>query len=155
MKKLLFLISILLSIAIIGCVTTSSNTKNSGKSKTQEKNVSQDTTVLAASLDTTSPGSITIKWRTESELDNYGFNLYRSLSKKGPWEKVNETIVPGHGTTSVPSDYRYVDTGVKKNTVYYYQLEEVDYAGNSKRLPYTISGKDTKPVEKEKEETGK
>jgi hypothetical protein len=103
----------------------------------------------APSSDTTSPGSITLKWRTESEQDNYGFYLYRSLSDKGPWEKVNDKIVPGHGTTSEPHDYSYVDKGIRKNTRYYYQLEYIDLAGNAERKPYTIKGMDTKPVKKD------
>lgn len=108
------------------------------------------TTLNSLPPDTTSPGSITLKWRTESEQDNYGFNLYRSLSEKGPWEKVNDKIIPGHGTTSEPHNYSYVDNGIRKNTRYYYQIEFIDLAGNPERKPFTIKGMDTKPVKKDK-----
>ncbi len=111
--------------------------------------LSKETTSNFSSHDTTSPGSITLKWRTESEQNNYGFNLYRSLSDKGPWEKVNDKIVPGHGTTSEPHDYSCIDKRVRKNTRYYYQIEYIDLAGNADRKPYTISGMDTKPVKKD------
>ena len=110
-------------------------------------------TTTAQAVDTTQSGTITLKWKTESEMDNYGFNLYRSLSKDGPWEKVNEVVVPGHGTTSEAHDYRFVDKGIKKNTQYYYKLEEIDLSGSAKQLAI-IKGKDTKPVvPKDKKET--
>ena len=141
---LLIIIMILGTLSWMGCKTSDTIREKPMVSNSQ----AEDT----QSLDTTSPGSITLKWRTESEEDNYGFNLYRSLSKEGPWEKVNEQVVPGHGTTSEPHDYRYVDENILKNTRYYYQLEEIDMSGNPKRLPHTITGMDNKPVKKEEED---
>jgi hypothetical protein len=125
---------------------------------TTQSVLANPTTIVAGSttaqaVDTTLSGTITLKWKTESEMDNYGFNLYRSLTKDGPWEKVNEVVVPGHGTTSEPHDYRLVDKGVKKNIQYYYKLEEIDLSGSPKQLAI-IKGKDTKPVtSKDKKDT--
>jgi hypothetical protein len=128
-----------------GCCTLQSSVKVTSPTREhQNTNTISSSTSSNQSVDTTSPGSITLKWRTESEQENYGFYLYRGLSKDGPWIKVNENIIPGHGTTSEPHDYRYVDNGVRKNTTYYYQLEEVDFKGNASRKPYTIKGIDTK-----------
>ena len=149
---------IMILVGISGCVTTKSETKTKSAPVSKSTKsagtqaVSTTTTTATQSLDTTSPGTITLKWRTESEQENYGFNLFRGLSKDGPWERVNDKIITGHGTTSEPHDYRYVDKGVKKNTTYYYQLEEVDLAGNASRKPYTIKGIDNKPVTKESPE---
>lgn len=142
----LLLIFINLIFIIIGCTTTVKRAEPimDGK-KTPE--VLQKSVYPTYALDTVSMGTIRLRWRTESEIENFGFNLYRSLSPDGPWEKVNAKIIPGHGTTSEPKEYRYVDTGVRKNTLYYYQLEEIDLAGNAKRLPHIIRGKDTTPVE--------
>ncbi len=110
--------------------------------------LSQETTNIAIFAgDTTLPGKITLKWKTESEQDNYGFDLYRSTSPTGPWTKITPSPVPGHGTTSDPHEYRFVDEGVFKFIQYYYQLEEIDLSGNGKRLPYTIKGMDKKVPE--------
>lgn len=158
-----FLVGILLS----GCVTPSKTLQREKdslpevKSQPQvpmENTRSQETTALKSapsqdttlvSGDTTVQGSITLKWKTESEQENYGFNIYRSLSKEGPWVKITDQVVPGHGTTSEPHEYRFVDNGIFKFTQYYYQLEEIDLSGNAKRLPYTIRGMDKKPLQLE------
>lgn len=159
---ILFTILLLTGCMLAGCVTLSKNTllpANQASTvkpdtkvpapETQKQDtlsspttVALDTTVISG--DTTLKGTITLKWRTESEQENYGFNIYRSLSKDGPWEKVNPEVVPGHGTTSEPHEYKFVDTHIFKFTQYYYQLEEIDLSGNTKRLPYTIKGMDKK-----------
>jgi hypothetical protein len=166
-KHTLFLIGsvniiILAGLLLAGCATTSTNvphkelqtsTAKPDTNVTAPETKSQDTSLPPSAIatdtavisgDTTLKGSITLKWRTESEQENYGFNIYRSLSKDGPWEKINPEVVPGHGTTSEPHEYKYPDTNIFKFTQYYYQLEEIDLSGNAKRLPYTIKGMDKK-----------
>ena len=142
----LYLMTGILSCSLwVGCSSLRKDVKVPVHSAQSVKpDTASNSTTTNHALDTTSPGSITLKWRTESEQENYGFYLYRGLSKDGPWEKVNNTVIPGHGTTSEPHDYRFVDNGVRKNTTYYYQLEEVDFKGNASRKPYTIKGIDTK-----------
>lgn len=85
-----------------------------------------------------SKGAITLIWRTESELDNYGFNIYRSDSEDGPFEKINKEIIPGHGTTNEPHEYKYVDTDCIVGKKYYYYLEEVDLKGYKKKISPVI-----------------
>ncbi|MCX7918695.1 MAG: hypothetical protein N3A72_03605 [bacterium] len=99
--------------------------------------VSETTTTVAQ--DSAKKGVITLRWRTESEQDNYGFNVYRAESKDGPFEKINPTIIRGHGTTSEPHDYVYVDKEVYKGKTYYYYLMDVDFSGNTKKFTPTIS----------------
>ena len=46
-------------------------------------------------------GEVVIRWVTQSELNNAGFNILRSETKSGDFTVVNvKGIVPGHGTTS-------------------------------------------------------
>lgn len=54
-------------------------------------------------------GAVQITWRTESELNNLGFNLYRSSSETEGFVRVNEELIEGQGTTSSAHDYSYVD----------------------------------------------
>ena len=39
--------------------------------------------------------AIIIKWATESEIDNAGFNLYRSGSEYGSYTKINDALYTG------------------------------------------------------------
>ena len=79
-------------------------------------------------------GRPTLYWTTESETNNMGWNLYRSISQNmGQGILVNAGgLIPGQGTTSEPTDYIYTDhNGVTENSIYYYWLESVDYGGET------------------------
>ena len=72
---------------------------------------------------------VVLKWTTESEVDNAGFYIYRSKTKEGEFKVVNPTMIQGAGTTGERNTYTWTDTTAKPNTVYYYQIEDVSYAG--------------------------
>ena len=73
--------------------------------------------------------SITLMWRTESELHNLGFLLFRGLEPVGPFDLVNSEIIIGAGTSNVPHDYKYVDKNVDATKTYWYLLEDIDFTG--------------------------
>ncbi len=77
---------------------------------------------------------VILNWTTESELDNAGFYIYRSETKDGEFQVVNPTMIEGNGTTGERTEYKWMDTTVQANTVYYYQIEDVSHAGVRKRL---------------------
>ena len=74
-------------------------------------------------------GSVVISWVTESEVDNAGFNVLRSEKPQGPFNKVNPQLVQGAGTTGERNKYVWTDNTAKLNVEYYYQIEDVSYAG--------------------------
>ena len=83
-------------------------------------------------------GHVEIQWITESELNNAGFNILRSETKRGEFTVVNRKgIVPGHGTTSEKHVYTFTDTTAKPNLVYYYQIEDVSLDGERTTLATT------------------
>ncbi len=83
-------------------------------------------------------GEVVIRWITQSELNNAGFNILRAKSKTGEFTVVNvKGIVPGHGTTSEKHVYTWTDTTAKPNVVYYYQIEDVSLNGNRTTLTTT------------------
>ena len=83
-------------------------------------------------------GAVVIRWITESELNNAGFNILRSETKNGEFKVVNtKGIIPGHGTTSEKHVYTWTDTSAKPNVVYYYQIEDVSLDGNRTTLRTT------------------
>jgi hypothetical protein len=102
---------------------------------------------------------IVIQWQTVSELDNLGFNLYRSTSTslpelggteggliqlyrstsaslpelggtEGGLIQLNSTLIPSQAPGSGQGQaYDWVDNSVQAGTTYYYWLEDVDVNG--------------------------
>ncbi len=92
-------------------------------------------------------GEVVIRWTTESELDNAGFNILRSNNRNGEYKQINTALIQGAGTTGERNTYKWIDTAVKPGIVYYYQIEDVSFAGEHKvlttaRLKGLISAKD-------------
>jgi hypothetical protein len=71
-------------------------------------------------------GSVTLEWRTGSELNNLGFHLYRGLSVDGPWTRLTSSLIPGLGSSPLGQAYSWLDSGLVNGTTYYYRLEDVD-----------------------------
>ncbi len=82
-------------------------------------------------------GKVIIRWTTESELDNAGFNILRSNRHNGGFKQVNDKLIQGKGTTAERSIYRWVDVSAKPGLVYYYQIEDVSFAGERSTLTTT------------------
>ncbi|MDE0013665.1 MAG: lamin tail domain-containing protein [Candidatus Poribacteria bacterium] len=75
-------------------------------------------------------GEVLIKWRTESELNNAGFNILRSEKRNGDFTVINvKGIIPGQGTSSEMHTYSYTDTTAKPDVIYYYRIEDVSFDG--------------------------
>jgi hypothetical protein len=79
---------------------------------------------------------VTLKWRTDSEINNLGFDVYRGESLDGTFTKVNQTHIPGAGTDGTPHSYRFSDESVEVGTTYYYYLEDISYNGERTRSNY-------------------
>jgi hypothetical protein len=84
---------------------------------------------LAAPLVEEPPLSNTLRWSTASEVDNFGFDVYRGPSEEGPFERLTADPIPGAGTTDTPSQYSYVDSGIEPDTTYYYYVESISLQG--------------------------
>ena len=82
-------------------------------------------------------GEVVIRWTTESELDNAGFNILRSDTWNGEYKQVNAEMIQGHGTTGERHTYKWVDESAKPGVVYYYQIEDVSFAGERQTLQTT------------------
>jgi len=86
---------------------------------------------------TLADGKVTIRWTTESELDNAGFNILRSETRNGEFKQVNTDLIQGAGTTGERTTYNWVDPTAKPGVVYYYQIEDVSFAGEHQVLAMT------------------
>ena len=79
-------------------------------------------------------GEVVIRWITESELNNAGFNILRSDTRDGEYTKLNTQLIEGKGTTSERTTYEWKDTSAKPNVVYYYQIQDVSLDGQVQTL---------------------
>ena len=84
---------------------------------------------------------VVISWTTESELDNAGFNIYRSTSRTKDFQRINVKLIRGAGTTGQRHTYQFIDKTAKPNVSYYYRIEDVDFSGKrSIRTTYRLRG---------------
>ncbi len=74
--------------------------------------------------------SVKLNWRTETEVNNYGFDIERTVIsnevKNLSWEKIG--FVEGFGTSNSPKDYSFTDASVVSGT-YSYRLKQIDNNG--------------------------
>ena len=82
-------------------------------------------------------GEIVVRWITESELNNAGFNILRSDARDGEFTQLNTKLIAGQGTTSERNVYVFPDTSAKPNVVYYYQIQDVSLDGQVQTLRIT------------------
>ena len=77
---------------------------------------------------------IVIYWRTETEINTAGFNLYRADSSDSPFERINSELILSKGDPLMGAEYEFVDSQVGRNQSYQYQLEEIEVDGLTNQL---------------------
>ena len=80
-------------------------------------------------------GEIVVRWITESETNNAGFNILRGEALDGEFTKVH--FVAGKGTTTERNVYEWTDKSAKPNVVYYYQIQDISLDGEVTTLRTT------------------
>jgi hypothetical protein len=75
---------------------------------------------------------VEVAWKTVSETNNYGFEIYRKRGDVGDWTNIG--FVEGHGTTLAAQSYSYLDRSLPFGA-YYYQIKQVDLDGKSETFP--------------------
>ena len=70
---------------------------------------------------------VMLRWRTESETDNAGFNIWRAEG----FVKVNNSVIPALGSPVSGSEYDFVDEWILNGKRYFYLLEDIDTNGIS------------------------
>ena len=78
---------------------------------------------------TAGDGQVTLRWITESEVDNLGFHIYRSLKKEGIYERLTSEVIEGAGTTTSSREYAFTDIRLTNGVIYWYKLEDVAFDG--------------------------
>jgi len=81
-----------------------------------------------------SKNRVVLNWTTQSETDNFGWNIYRSETENGYENEeiihVNSTLIEGMGTITSPTNYSFVDEHpIVEGYIYYYWLQSVSTTG--------------------------
>ena len=74
---------------------------------------------------TTIRNDVKLSWKTVTEVNNYGFEIERSVLNS-EWYKIG--FVNGNGNSNSPKDYSFVDTKVNAGK-YSYRLKQIDNDG--------------------------
>jgi len=85
-------------------------------------------TLSSLSATYVSAGMVRVDWTTETETDNYGFEVQKSADTIGNYATIPNSFIPGHGTTIVPHSYSYTDSSASAG-VWYYRLKQIDNDG--------------------------
>jgi len=73
--------------------------------------------------------TVTLRWTTQTETENLGFHVYRSLTENGAYERITASLIPGAGSSWTPHSYQFTDQDVQEGVTYYYKLEQIDAQG--------------------------
>jgi len=71
-----------------------------------------------------------LRWSTISETNNYGFEVQKSTKSSEGYVTIENSFVPGHGTTLKPQEYSFVDETAQPG-VWYYRLKQMDLDGTA------------------------
>lgn len=91
--------------------------------------LAQSPAATPAPAATPNPLNNTIKWSTASEVDNFGYDVFRGDKEEGPFTRLNSKIIAGAGTVDEPRHYQYVDESIQAGKEYWYYVESVSLSG--------------------------
>jgi hypothetical protein len=74
-------------------------------------------------------GGVEIKWVTGTEYRTAGFNILRSDKNQPDRIRRNEKLIPGAGSPTRGTEYRFTDRDPRPNIPYDYWLEEIELDG--------------------------
>jgi hypothetical protein len=100
----------------------------------------------AATAEETAGISNKVKWVTASEVNNFGFDVFRGDSEDGPFVKINEITVPGAGNSDIPNKYQFVDETIETGKVYWYYVESISMSGQREKFTPTFKSKPRFPA---------
>ncbi len=83
-------------------------------------------------------GSVTLSWKTQSEVDNAGFNIFREDPNTTFYKLVasytNDVDLRGMGTSTTGQAYQFTDNKVTSGATYQYKIQSVSTNGTTKDL---------------------
>ena len=78
-------------------------------------------------------GGVNVEWETESEINNQGFEVLRSVEEDSGYNILSSyqynPSLEGQGNTSEKHEYSYIDESIELGTTYWYKIVDVDFNG--------------------------
>ncbi len=71
---------------------------------------------------------VLLEWTTVSEVNNFGFEVQRSLENENDYTTLPNSFVAGHGTSNEPHHYTFIDSTASPGR-WYYRLRQIDVDG--------------------------
>jgi len=117
--------------------------------------VNQDPTLpveLNSFSATTDDNKVILTWTTQSEVNNLGFEVYRSAEENGEYAMIasyeNNQSLQGAGNSNAAREYTYEDRMLFNGETYWYQIADVDYQGvRTFHGPVSVESPDLIPEE--------
>jgi len=88
------------------------------------------TAVIKFFTATVSADEVTLLWETITEIDNLGFNIWRSAQPGSGYQRANGTLIPSQALGTSGAQYDFADTGVPSGN-WYYKLEIIAETGET------------------------
>jgi hypothetical protein len=76
----------------------------------------------------------TPKWTVASEIENFGYDVFRGDSEEGPFEKLTEDPLLGAGTTDETQRYEFRDDSIDPCKQYWYYVESISTSGDREKF---------------------
>ncbi|HET6545938.1 MAG TPA: hypothetical protein VFG55_04245 [Rhodanobacteraceae bacterium] len=83
----------------------------------------------------------TPRWTTASEQDNFGFDVYRGKSEKGPFVKLTTDPILGAGTSDETHKYEFRDDTIDPCQEYWYYVEAISTSGKHEKFTPTFKAR--------------
>ncbi len=78
---------------------------------------------------TARPGHVMLSWTTQSETQNLGFHVFKSLTEKGEKKQVTTKMISGAGNSEAKHSYQWEDPDVQESVTYFYWVADVSENG--------------------------
>ena len=82
--------------------------------------------------------SVILSWKTASEVDLWGFNVYRSTSPGEALYRMNEDLILSQGTGPELNEYQYIDYSVESGSRYTYKLSTLEFSGTERFIGTSV-----------------
>ena len=104
--------------------------------------------VVVLSIIAINQATILVEWSTASELDTVGFNVLRGETPDGPFEQINQQIIPVADQPLSGGEYTYTDAQAVRGKTFYYLLEDLALSGErTNHGPIMIMAKNNAPLQ--------
>lgn len=71
---------------------------------------------------------VQLNWQTETEINNFGFEVQRADNKPVDWKVLG--FVQGNGTSNSKRSYYFIDKNILDTQKYFYRLRQIDQNGS-------------------------